>query len=154
MSNQVETENKREGLEPCPFCGCRDAMLVTCEIDGLPEADEDYFVRCKQCFARGPYRQDEKHAIEYWNDGILRKRHSAVMCDTLDLAKRITLEVKFKHMRQWRWRIKLASWLFDLIARIGSLGGIEFVEVDNEEAQEATKQGHQEVRIAKARLSL
>ena len=133
MSKRVETENKREGLAPCPFCGCRDAVLVTCEIDGLPEADEDYFVRCKHCFAHGPYRQDEKRAIAGWNDGIVRKRHNVVVLDTLDFAKRITLEVKFKHMGQWRWRIKLASWLIVVASWVAGFGGVEFEDSEDDE---------------------
>jgi len=136
MSKRVETENKCEGLAPCPFCGCRDAVLVTCEIDGLPEADEDYFVRCRYCFARGPYRQDEKRAIACWNDGILRKRHNVVVLDTLDFAKRITLEVRFKHMDQWSWRIRPALWLMTLAAWVAGFGGVEFEgSKDDEEAQ-------------------
>jgi len=133
MSKRVETENKREGLAPCPFYGCRDAVLVTCEIDGLPEADEDYFVRCNHCFAQGPNRLDEKRAIAEWNrePSVVKMR-----VNVLDLAKRITVHVSLDHLHQWRWRMKVACWLLDMAAWIGSFGSIEFVtEVKNEEVQ-------------------
>ena len=68
-SKRIETEDKREGLAACPFCGCRDAVLVTCEMDGLPELEADYFVRCNHCFAQGPNRMSESQAIAEWNRG-------------------------------------------------------------------------------------
>jgi len=134
MSKRVETENKREELAPCPFCGCRDAVLVTCEIDGLPEADEDYFVRCNHCFAQGPNRLDEKRAIAEWNG---EKPTAKAEVDVLDLAKCITIQVHIKHMRHCNWRIKFACWLISLAAWVAGFGGVEFEDnEDDKETQE------------------
>jgi len=62
-----ETEHKREGLKPCPFCAARAAALVVQQIDGMPEMDDACFVRCKHCYAQGPIRDREEKAVEAWN---------------------------------------------------------------------------------------
>ncbi len=38
--------------------------------------------------------------------------------DVKDLAKEITLTVYTKRLSRWRWRLKVASWLFRLAAWI------------------------------------
>ena len=47
-------------------------------------------------------------------------------CDAIDLAKRITVEVKFKHLTRWRWRMTLACWLMSLASWLGCFGKIVF----------------------------
>jgi hypothetical protein len=41
-----------------------------------------------------------------------------LVCDAKNLAKHITLTVKMKRTRQWRWRVKLAAWLIRLAALV------------------------------------
>ena len=65
----AETEHEHEGLRPCRFCHARAAVLVVQQIDGVPEADDVCFVRCKFCYAQGPATDSEKRAVERWNDG-------------------------------------------------------------------------------------
>jgi len=133
MSKRIETEIMCAGLESCPFCGCRDAVLVASEMDGMPELEEDYFVRCNHCFAQGPNRLDEKRAIAEWN----REPSAAKMrVNVLDLARRITIHLRLDHLRQWRWRLKLTVWLLYAAVWIGGFGGVEFEgSKDDEEAQ-------------------
>jgi len=137
MSKRVETENKREGLAPCPFCSCRDAVLVTSEMDGLPELEADYFVRCNHCFAQGPNRMNESQAIAEWNRNAEQKcRCIKADCDAMDLAKRITVEVKIKHLTKWRWRMQLACWLMSLASWLGCFGEVVFKAEDEQETSQ------------------
>ena len=64
--DRAETVHQRVGLKPCPFCGCRNAVLVVQQIPGLPEAEDTCFIRCEQCFAQGPARIEEATAIRDW----------------------------------------------------------------------------------------
>ena len=137
MSRRVETENERKGLADCPFCGCHDAVLVTNEMDGVPELEEDYFVRCNHCFAQGPNRLDEKQAIAEWNGE--KPTAKILEVDALDLAKRITMQVHIKYTRQLQWRIKLACWLIIVANWAAGFGGVGFEDSeDDKEAQTPT----------------
>jgi len=125
---RVETESERKELAPCPFCGHQNVVLITCEMDGMPELEEDYFVRCKNCFAQGPNRMSEARAIREWNREY--EEQTAVFgADALDLAKRITVEMKIKRLGQWRWRLRLALPILQLGAWIGGLGDAKIGEV-------------------------
>lgn len=62
-----ETEHKRDDLQPCIFCGFKSAVLIVEQIGGMPEADDNYYVRCRNCYAQGPAWTDEQKAIAAWN---------------------------------------------------------------------------------------
>ena len=72
----AETEHQRDGLEPCIFCKARLAILIAQEVDGVPEMDTVYFVRCLGCYAQGP-AGEERPAIERWNAAWQGLRHYA-----------------------------------------------------------------------------
>lgn len=63
-----ETEQQWSGLGPCPFCAARAAVMITQQIDGMPEADDVIFVRCLHCYAQGPARAREEAAADAWNE--------------------------------------------------------------------------------------
>lgn len=69
-----ETEHERAGLLPCVFCAARAAILVVQQIDGIPEADDVCFVRCRHCFAQGPANSSERTACALWNDRVAVER--------------------------------------------------------------------------------
>ncbi len=66
-------------LSPCPFCGTgskswRDKwdpnggpMLDTEQAHASPT---DHFVKCRNCWARGPVRDDPQLALEAWNKRV------------------------------------------------------------------------------------
>lgn len=56
---------------PCIFCQQRSAILISQEIDGVPEADDVYFVRCNGCYAQGPVSSIGKRAVSAWNDNYI-----------------------------------------------------------------------------------
>jgi Lar family restriction alleviation protein len=50
-------------LKPCPFCGSKSVEYYW---------EEDYegcYLSCDICDSQGPYGDDEKEAIELWNNG-------------------------------------------------------------------------------------
>lgn len=67
MDKIVETESKRNVLARCQFCWSLDVVLVEQEVDGFPELDDVFFVRCKNCRAQGPDADSERTACERWN---------------------------------------------------------------------------------------
>lgn len=60
-STTEETEHKRDGLQPCIFCGFKSAVLIT---------GDDCYVRCLNCHAQGPARASEEEAITAWNGAL------------------------------------------------------------------------------------
>ena len=55
-------------LEPCPFCGCVDIELE----EYLPEGcyTECWKVTCSHCSAGLQYEDNEKEAVDKWNNRI------------------------------------------------------------------------------------
>ena len=53
-------------------------------------------------------------------------------CDAMDLAKRITIEVKIKRLTRWRWRMSLACRLMSFASWLGCFGEIVF-KAENEQ---------------------
>jgi len=53
--------------------------------------------------------------------------------DAQKLTEQIYIEVKIKRLRQWRWRLRVVSWLFRICWGLAWLGGIEFIEFDMDE---------------------
>jgi len=70
-----ETEQEVEGLQPCPFCLTRSGVLITQQIEHVPEAEDACFVRCRHCYAQGPITDREDKAIARWNEGFQRIEH-------------------------------------------------------------------------------
>ncbi|WP_316348497.1 Lar family restriction alleviation protein [Desulfuromonas acetoxidans] len=61
-------------LKPCPFCGNAEIILsiTDCGDNGRDSAD---IAICGDCGAVGPWGNDEQHAVDLWNNRIVRSSH-------------------------------------------------------------------------------
>ncbi len=59
-------------LRPCLFCGCEDMRMIIIEEETEPELEPLYNVRCLQCDASGPTRDNPSDAIQWWNGDMLQ----------------------------------------------------------------------------------
>ena len=58
-----------DNLLPCPFCGSTDVRACV-------DADDYRFVNCEHCGARGAKHNENRDAVEAWNDRIEVSRDS------------------------------------------------------------------------------
>lgn len=67
-------------LKPCPFCGGR-GVLTASELDGVPELEPVYFVKCYDCDARGSHCDNPFDAEKRWTYMMLQDDAEGILSE-------------------------------------------------------------------------
>lgn len=54
-------------LKPCPFCGRKKGLNVMSEEISREFKVSKYFVRCPNCYTRGPKEYTSDKCVDAWN---------------------------------------------------------------------------------------